>query len=46
MGISSSADVWTARQLAPGIEGNIATVLPGPAERYLSTTLRQGRSPR
>jgi cysteine synthase A len=39
VGISSGANVWAARQLAPKVKGNIATVLPDRAERYFSTAL-------
>ena len=39
VGISSGANVWAARQLAPRIEGNITTVLADRAERYFSTSL-------
>ncbi|MCF7854461.1 MAG: cysteine synthase A [Candidatus Pacebacteria bacterium] len=39
VGISSGANVWAARQLAPAIGGSIATVLPDRAERYFSTAL-------
>ena len=39
VGISSGANVWAARQLAEGIRGNIATVLPDRVERYFSTSL-------
>ncbi len=39
VGISSGANVWAARQLAPRIKGNIATILPDRAERYFSTAL-------
>lgn len=39
VGISSGANVWAARQLAPKIDGPIATVLPDRAERYFSTAL-------
>lgn len=39
VGISSGANVWAARQLAEGIPGNIATVLPDRVERYFSTSL-------
>ena len=39
VGISSGANVWAARQLAPGIAGNVVTVLPDRAERYFSTAL-------
>lgn len=39
VGISSGANVWAARQLAPRFAGNIATVLPDRAERYFSTAL-------
>jgi cysteine synthase A len=39
VGISSGANVWAARQLAPNTSGNIATVLPDRAERYFSTAL-------
>ena len=39
VGISSGANVWAARQLAPRIEGNVATILPDRAERYFSTAL-------
>jgi len=39
VGISSGANVWAARQLAPRIKGNVVTVLPDRAERYFSTAL-------
>ena len=39
VGISSGANVWAARQLAPKTTGAIATVLPDRAERYFSTAL-------
>jgi cysteine synthase A len=39
VGVSSGANVWAARQLAKGTQGNIATVLPDRAERYFSTAL-------
>ena len=39
VGISSGANVWAARQVAPRFKGNIATVLPDRAERYFSTAL-------
>ena len=39
VGISSGANVWSARQLAKSFDGNIATVLPDRAERYFSTSL-------
>ena len=39
VGISSGANVWACRQLAEGIGGNIATILPDRAERYFSTAL-------
>ena len=39
VGVSSGANVWAARQLAKGMGGNIATVLPDRAERYFSTAL-------
>ena len=39
VGISSGANVWAARQLAPSISGNVATILPDRAERYFSTAL-------
>jgi len=39
VGISSGANVWAARQLEDGVQGNIATVLPDRAERYFSTAL-------
>jgi cysteine synthase A len=39
VGISSGANVWAARQIAPRIEGNVVTVLPDRAERYFSTAL-------
>ena len=39
VGISSGANVWAARQIAPRIGGNVATVLPDRAERYFSTSL-------
>ena len=39
VGISAGANVWAARQLATGIEGNVATILPDRAERYFSTAL-------
>jgi len=39
VGISSGANVWAARELAKGMEGSIATVLPDRAERYFSTAL-------
>ena len=39
VGISSGANVWAARQLAPRIQGNVVTVLPDRAERYFSTAL-------
>lgn len=39
VGISSGANVWAARQLAQGIKGPIATILPDRAERYFSTAL-------
>jgi len=40
VGISSSANVWAARQLTQRLSGNIATVLPDRAERYFNTALR------
>lgn len=39
VGTSSGANVWTARQLAKRIPGNVCTVLPDRAERYFSTAL-------
>lgn len=39
VGISSGANVWAARQLAPRISGNVVTVLPDRIERYFSTSL-------
>ncbi len=39
VGISSGANIWAARKLSEGIDGNIATVLPDRAERYFSTAL-------
>jgi cysteine synthase A len=39
VGISAGANVWAARQLAAGIMGNVATILPDRAERYFSTAL-------
>ena len=39
VGISAGANVWAARQLAAGIKGNVATILPDRAERYFSTAL-------
>ncbi len=39
VGTSSGANVWAARQLAPRVRGNVATVLPDRAERYFSTAL-------
>ena len=39
VGISSGANVWAARQVAPRFKGNVATVLPDRAERYFSTAL-------
>jgi cysteine synthase A len=39
VGISSGANVWTARQLAKIIKGNIVTVLSDRTERYFSTAL-------
>lgn len=39
VGISSGANAWAARQLAPKIPGNIVTVFPDRAERYFSTAL-------
>jgi len=39
VGISSGANVWSARQYAKKIKGNVATVLPDRAERYFSTAL-------
>lgn len=39
VGISSGANVWAARQVAPKVQGNIVTVLPDRAERYFSTAL-------
>lgn len=39
VGISSGANVWSARKVQSRITGNIATVLPDRAERYFSTAL-------
>ncbi|OGJ89865.1 MAG: cysteine synthase A [Candidatus Raymondbacteria bacterium RifOxyB12_full_50_8] len=39
VGISSGANVWSARAIVGKISGNIATVLPDRAERYFSTAL-------
>ncbi|MBN2162017.1 MAG: cysteine synthase A [Pontiellaceae bacterium] len=39
VGISSGANVWTARRIQKSIGGNIATILPDRAERYFSTAL-------
>ena len=39
VGISSGANVWSARQLQSKVNGNIATILPDRAERYFSTAL-------
>jgi cysteine synthase A len=39
VGISSGANVWAARQVAPRFKGNVATILPDRAERYFSTAL-------
>ena len=39
VGISSGANVWSARQVQSRIKGNIATILPDRAERYFSTAL-------
>ena len=39
VGISSGANVWSARQLRSKVNGNIATILPDRAERYFSTAL-------
>ncbi|MCX8064707.1 MAG: cysteine synthase A [Candidatus Hydrogenedentes bacterium] len=39
VGISSGANVWSAREMAKKIKGNVATVLPDRAERYFSTSL-------
>jgi len=39
VGTSSGANIWAARQLAPTLVGNVATVLPDRAERYFSTAL-------
>ncbi len=39
VGISSGANVWAARRIAPSVEGPVATILPDRAERYFSTAL-------
>ncbi|MEN8254123.1 MAG: cysteine synthase A [Verrucomicrobiota bacterium] len=39
VGISSGANVWSARKVQRSISGDIATVLPDRAERYFSTAL-------
>ncbi len=39
VGVSSGANVWSARQVVGKMSGNIATVLPDRAERYFSTAL-------
>ncbi len=39
VGISSGANVWSARRVSEMMGGNIATVLPDRAERYFSTAL-------
>ncbi|HUU21690.1 MAG TPA: cysteine synthase A [Phycisphaerae bacterium] len=39
VGISSGANVWAARQVAPRFTGRVATILPDRAERYFSTAL-------
>ena len=39
VGISSGANVWSARQLAKSVKGNIVTILADRAERYFSTAL-------
>ena len=39
VGISSGANVWSAREAAKRIDGNVATILPDRAERYFSTAL-------
>lgn len=39
VGISSGANVWSARKIASSFDGNIVTVLPDRAERYFSTAL-------
>lgn len=39
VGISSGANIWSARKIQSRINGNIATILPDRAERYFSTAL-------
>ena len=39
VGISSGANIWSARQLQSKGNGNIASILPDRAERYFSTAL-------
>ena len=39
VGISSGANVWSARRVLSKVKGNIATILPDRAERYFSTAL-------
>ena len=39
VGLSSGGNVWSARQLAQRLSGNIATVLPDRAERYFGMAL-------
>lgn len=38
-GVSSGANVWAARQLAPRFAGPVVTILADRAERYFSTSL-------